>query len=190
MACFFQTLKETAARPGEALRMLWQDLDLGNRKLSINYPEKGSNPRVIPISDKLLNMLLALRASNQTAKRIFPYKSTDAAGRSFRKMRQRAARKLGNPELLKIYFYTCRYWRATFEYHKTRDFGAVMYLLGHNSLKYVLLYAQLDKAYFGGNIEYICKEAFTREEAMKLIEAGFEYVLTDKEGVSLFRKIK
>ena len=65
-----------------------------------------------------------------------------------------------------------------------------MQLLGHTSLKYVLLYAQLDKTYFGGEKEYLCKEAFTRQEAMKLIEAGFEFVLTDKEGVSLFRKTK
>ena len=190
MACLFQTLKETAARPGEALRMLWQDLDVGNRKLAINHPEKGSNPRVLPISEKLLNMLEAMRGQRRTNDRIFPYRSADSAGRSFRKMRRRAAKNLGNPELLKIYFYTCRYWRATSEYHKTRDFGAVMYLLGHKSLKYVLLYAQLDKTYFGGNIEYLCKEAFTRQEAMKLIEAGFDLVMTDTEGVSLFRKIK
>jgi integrase len=187
MACLFQTLKETAARPGEAIRMLWADLDVGNRRLAINHPEKGSSPRIIPISEKLLNMLSALPRGSKT---IFPYKSADSASRSFRKMRKRAVKKLGNPELEKIFFYTCRYWRATLEYHKKGDFGAVMQLLGHSSLKYVLLYAQLDKTYFGGSIEYICKEAFTRQEAIKYVEAGYDLVMTDKEGVSLFRKIK
>ena len=52
-----------------------------------------------------------------------------------------------------------------------------------------LLQAQLSEAYFGDK-GYVCKEAFTRQDAMELIELGFEFVLTDKEGVSLFRKIK
>jgi hypothetical protein len=84
-------------------------------------------------------------------------------------MRKRAIAKLVNQELSKIDFYTSRYWRATAEYHKTRDFGAVMVLLGHTSLRYVLLYAQLSETYFG-DVGYVCKEAFTRQDAMKLIE--------------------
>jgi integrase len=102
-------------------------------------------------------------------------------------MRQRAIHKLGNPELRKIDFYTFRYWRATMEYRRLHDFGAVMILLGHKSLKYVLLYAQLSDAYAHGG--YICREARTTMEARQLIEDGFEYVM-DKEGVSLFRKLK
>ena len=64
-----------------------------------------------------------------------------------------------------------------------------MVLLGHTSLRYVLLYAQLSETYFG-DVEGVmfAKETFTRQDAMKLIQLGFEYVLTDKEGVSLFRK--
>jgi hypothetical protein len=103
-------------------------------------------------------------------------------------MRQRAIWKLGNPELKKIDFYTFRYWRATMEYRRLHDFGAVMILLGHKSLKYVLLYAQLSDAY-DPNGGYVCKEAFTRAEAKQFIEDGFEYVM-EKEGVSLFRKLK
>ena len=41
-----------------------------------------------------------------------------------------------------------------------------------------------------GDKGYVCKEAHNRQQAMQLIELGFEYILTDKEGVSLFRKIK
>jgi hypothetical protein len=71
------------------------------------------------------------------------------------------------------------------EYRRAGDFGAVMVLFGHKLLKYVLLYAQLAEGY-GTNKEYICKEAQTRQQAMPLIEAGFDYVMTDKEGVTLF----
>jgi integrase len=185
MAAFLQTLKETGARPGEAWKLSWDDLDIEGKKLNISHPEKGCNPRIRPISDKLLRMLLALP---RTQKRIFTYKTKDVAGKTFREMRKRAIRKLGNPELRKIDFYTFRYWRATMEYRRYHDFGCVMVLLGHKSLRYVLLYAQLSDAYCS-NEAYVCKEARTRQEAKQLIEDGFEYVM-DKEGISLFRKIK
>jgi hypothetical protein len=74
------------------------------------------------------------------------------------------------------------------DYRRYHDFGCVMVLLGHKSLRYVLLYAQLSDAYCS-NEAYVCKEARTRQEAKQLIEEGFEYVM-DKEGISLFRKIK
>ena len=185
MATFLQTLKETGARPGEAWKLEWDDLDIEGKKLNISHPEKGCNPRIRPISPKLLHMLLALP---RTKKRIFTYKSRDVAGKTFRAMRKRATQKLGNPELRKIDFYTFRYWRATMEYRRYHDFGCVMVLLGHKSLRYVLLYAQLSDAYCS-NEAYVCKEARTRQEAKQLIEEGFEYVM-DKEGISLFRKIK
>src|SRR4030067_448933 len=56
MATFLQTLKETAARPGEAWQIEWEDLDIEGKKLHISHPEKSCNPRIRPISDKLLRM--------------------------------------------------------------------------------------------------------------------------------------
>ena len=65
-----------------------------------------------------------------------------------------------------------------------------MYLLGHNSLRYVLLYKQLSKARrYGHGEEYIVREAKTKNQAMSLLSDGFEYVM-DKGGASLFRKLK
>jgi hypothetical protein len=88
----------------------------------------------------------------QTKKRVFTYKSLNYIGKAFRRTRKLAIQKFGNTELRKIDFYTNRYWRATMEYRRTGDFGAVMVLLSHKSLKYVLLYAQLSEMY-GGNKE-------------------------------------
>ena len=65
-----------------------------------------------------------------------------------------------------------------------------MVLLGHKSSKYLWLYVQLAKIYFGSVREYVCKEAVDRQQEMKLIEAGFDYIRTDKDGVSLYRKPK
>jgi hypothetical protein len=64
-----------------------------------------------------------------------------------------------------------------------------MILLGHKSLRYVLLYAQLSKVYEHGSDGYICREATNKAEAKALIEEGFEFV-TDKGRASLFRKLK
>jgi hypothetical protein len=52
------------------------------------------------------------------------------------------------------------------------------------------LYVQLAKICFSGAREYVCKEAFDRQHEMKLVEQGFEYIRTDKDGVSLYRKPK
>jgi integrase len=58
-AALLQTLKETAARVGEAWALKWTDLDVENRTVRLT-PEKGSDPRISRISPKLLSMLLAM----------------------------------------------------------------------------------------------------------------------------------
>ncbi len=187
MCVLLQILKETGARPGEALKLEWDDLDLEQRRINISHPEKGCNPRILPISPNLVNAILALPHAKENL--IFNYKSKNYAGETFRRIRKKAIQKLGNKELRKIDFYTFRYWRATMEYRKYRDFGSVMILLGHRSLRYVLLYAQLSKNYEHGGDGYICREARTLAEEKALIEDGFEYV-KDRGGVSLYRKVK
>lgn len=189
MSILLQTLKETGARPGEALRLEWVDIDIANKAVNISHPEKGCNSRILPISENLVKSLLSL--PHVRGNLIFDYKNKRACAQSFRRMRKRAAAKLGNPELLKVDFYTFRYWRATEEYDRShKDFEAVMYLLGHNSLRYVLLYKQLSKARrCGSGDKYIVREARTKRAAKDLMEDGFEYVM-DKGGSSLFRKLK
>jgi integrase len=122
---------------------------------------------------------------------IFNYKNKHVCGQSFRKMRKRAIKKLGNPEFVKIDFYTFRYWRATEEYDLShKDFEAVMYLLGHNSWRYVLLYKQLSKARrYGATEKYIVKEAKTKKQEIELLEDGFEWV-KDRGKTALYRKLK
>jgi hypothetical protein len=94
--------------------------------------------------------------------------------------------KLGNPRLRQITFHTFRHWKATMEYHKTKDILHVMRLLGHKNIKNTLIYTQL--VTFEDD-DYICKAAINIKEATELIEAGFEYVC-DVTQVKLFRKRK
>jgi len=56
-ATFLQLLKETAMRSGEAKRLQWIDLDFEKNLVTLNLPEKGSNPRMWKTSQKLMGML-------------------------------------------------------------------------------------------------------------------------------------
>jgi integrase len=94
--------------------------------------------------------------------------------------------KLGNPRLLRIHFHTLRHWKATMEYHRTKDILCVMKLLGHKNIANTLIYTQLVE--FEGD-EYHSAIANNVEEAQKLIEAGFEYVCSHRDEI-LFRKRK
>jgi len=73
-------------------------------------------------------------------------------------------------------FYTFRYWRATEGYDRShKDYDAVMYLLGHSSLRYVLLDKQLSRTRScRRGEEYIVRETKTKKESKALVEDGFE----------------
>ena len=106
------------------------------------------------------------------------------------KTRKQLAFKLQNPRLREIGLHTFRHWKATMEYHKTRDILHVQQLLGHRDLRNTLIYINLEKAIFqNADEEYHVKVAETLQEACKLLEVGFEYV-TDLNGAKLFRKRK
>ncbi|MEM3602778.1 MAG: tyrosine-type recombinase/integrase [Candidatus Bathyarchaeia archaeon] len=183
ISTFLQLLKETGARLGEAFNLKWTDIDLISRTIRIT-PEKGSEPRIFCISEKLATMIGCLP---KTSDRIWIYKSARNIEREFRRERKRIAHKLGNPRILQIHFHTLRHWKATIEYAKTKDILYVQKLLGHKSLKTTLRYTQLVN--YPHAEEYVCKVAKTVDEAKELVEAGFEYV-TDMEGVKLFKKLK
>jgi hypothetical protein len=56
MATFLQMLKETGARCGEIWILKWADIDFESKVVNIT-PEKNSNPRVVHLSNKLIEML-------------------------------------------------------------------------------------------------------------------------------------
>jgi len=184
IATFLQLAKETGARAGEVFALKWTDVDLESKTIRITA-EKGSEPRIFKISTKLIGMLNNLPRDSE---RIFSYyKSLKNLRRSFERYRKRVAYRLGNPRLLRISFHTLRHWKATTEYHRTKDILYVMQLLGHKSIKNTLVYTQLVKSQ--DEAEFVCKVAKTVDQASKLIEAGFEYVC-EIDGIKLFRKRK
>lgn len=185
IAALLQTLKDTGARIGEVAKLKWIDFDPERRTLRI-HPEKGSNPRMLSISEKLAGMLNSLHKNSEY---IFN-PNTKALRASFNKQRKRAAVKLNNPRLNQITFHTLRHWKGTMEYHKTKDPWHVKKILGHKSLQSTELYINIEQAIFQvTNDEYHVKVAHNLKEACALVEAGFEYV-TDMEDAKIFRKRK
>ena len=180
MATFLQTLKETFADPGEALRIRWIDVNDSNNTITINRPVKGHNPRQLKVSSKLIAMLNALP---KTSERIFPttYRSMVT---SYMRVRARAAQKLQNPRLLSISFTTFRHWGATMTYHYTRKILLVQKLLGHKHIQNTMVYTQLVQF---KDDEFDVETATTVEEAKTLLKAGFDYI-AEKDGIMLFRR--
>jgi integrase len=188
-ATFLQLLKETAMRAGEAKRLLWTDIDFERQIITLNAPEKGSLPRIWKVSRKLIAMLNALPRKSL---RVFGDGPVNSLKSTFLKTRKRLAAKLQNPRLLRISFHTFRHWKATMEYHRTKDILHVMSFLGHKKIDNTLIYVQIDQKLFkDADDGFIVRVAHNVGEAVALIEAGFEYVTGEYcDGGKIFRKRK
>jgi integrase len=169
-------------RFGEAWALRWNDISLENKMIDVNFPEKGSNPRKLKVSDKLLAMLGSFPHDKPT---VFQGSERHFA-RGFRRQRKKLAFKLKNNDLLRIHFHTFRHWKATMEYHKTKSPVHVQYILGHKSLNSTQLYIQLLSF---DSEDFYSAVAKTVEEARQLVEAGFDFVCQMND-VSIFRKRK
>jgi integrase len=184
IALFLQIAKDTGARAGEIYRLQWTDIDFEGRTISI-IAEKGSNPRIFRLSNKLFDMLSSRPKDTQN---IFNrYLNLNNLRRTFERQRNRTAKKLGNSRLQKITFHTLRHWKGTMEYHNTKDILHVMQVLGHKNIKNTLLYTQLLQV--EKDDQFICKVAKTPKEIQELIEQGFEFVCSSDD-LKFFKKRK
>jgi len=181
MATILQLLKESGTRIGEALRLRWIDVDLEKNTITVNNPEKEGNPRMMRVSNKLATMINYLPRKSD---RVFGDTLHKNLRITYGRLRNRAAEKLQNPKMRYITFHTFRHWKATMEYHKTKDILHVQKILGHRNIVNTLIYTQL---IIFENEDYHSAVAATVQEARSLIEAGFEYVCTH-EGIMIFRK--
>jgi integrase len=187
-ATFLQLMKETGIRPGEAWNLRWVDLDSERRCINI-LPEKNSNARQLAVSNRLLSMLNALPKKYDYVFRNPAVNSTKHLHRFrevYREQRKRVSIKLQNPRLDQITFKTLRHFKATMEYHKTKDILHVMQLLGHKNIQNTLVYTHLVS---WESDAFTSKVAMNQKEITELIEAGFDFIL-QKDGLAYFRKRK
>jgi integrase len=184
-SAFLSLLKDTAARPLEAWNLKWSDIDFANSHVTIT-PLKHSKPRRLRLSSRTLNQLSQVKRNHDWIFGDGTLRTYQHFLRNFELSRKDAAKRLGNPRLGAISFRTLRHFKATMEYHRTKDILHVMQLLGHKSIKNTLVYTHLVN--FEGD-EYICKVARSVDEAKQLVESAFEFV-TDVDGMKLFKKRK
>ena len=185
VSTYLQLLKDTGARCGEISRLKLSSIDLQQKVVRINA-EKGSNSRILPISQKSIDMLDNLPKNDE---RIFA--NAGDMRSNFFMQRRRIAKKLGNPRLLEIHFHTLRHWKATTEQHKTKDPWHVKEILGHKSITSTEVYIHIEKQLYRNraNDDFTVKVAKTPEEITGLMETGFEYIMT-KDDLAYFRKRK
>jgi integrase len=185
LGTFLQGLKDTGADPGELAKLKWTDLNIEAGTINIK-PVKGHKPRVLRVSDQFLSRVQTLPKESEE---IFHYESLRSA---YAKAKKYLARKLSNPRLLAINFTTFRHWKGTMEYHLTHDIIHVKELLGHMRIDNTMVYINLETAIFASkNDQFYAAVANEPDEAVKLIEAGFDYVTGEyNDGGKLFRKRK
>lgn len=188
VSIFLQTLKDTGADPGEALRIEWPDINKKAPTITLSYPVKGHDSRTVRVSRNLISRLELLP---KRAERIFTATYRGMAS-NYWTQRKRVVREQNNPRLLRITFRSFRHWRATYEYHETRSLLHVKKLLGHKNVQNTMVYIDIERALYGDeeDANFISRGTTSTKGARTLIEAGFQYVCTTPNGTMLFRKRK
>ena len=185
MVPFLRILKETAMRFAECHQLQWTDINFQRKQITIQT-EKGSDPRIIPISQALINMLSNMPRKSE---RLFPA-TRGAISSNYYLQRKKIAQKLGIPRIMKISLHTFRHWRITNYAHEVGgNYALVQEFSGHRDIESVAIYIHLRKQIYlnGREDDYIVEIARTVEEASKLIAVGFEFV-HEYNGVMIYRR--
>jgi integrase len=189
LSTVLQTIKETGIRIGELTQLTPLDLDTERKTLKIT-PEKGSNPRILPISDKLITMIKNLPKDPRAKYKTLFQPHKDTLRDYLCTQRKALAQRFNNPRLAKIGFHTLRHWKGTMEYHNTKDIVHVKTVLGHKSITSTMIYINLDSALFLQTDEnFVCKVAHNEQEETELIEANFTHV-NNRGELAFYKKRK
>jgi len=181
----YTLLKELGLRPIELHNLTLQNIDLEKGVVHIKTAKHGRN-RSLKLNEKTLAMLrtyVSRYAFNLTQKM---FKTPETLEKVWQKARKRTALKFHDQEIAKIRLYDLRHFYGSMLYHKTKDLLYVKEQMGHKSISSTMKYMHLVN--FESD-EFTVKVAKTLEDAVKLVEAGFEYV-TEMDGVKIFRKRK
>jgi integrase len=186
MCLVLSMMRDLGTRPIELTWLKVKDIDLESGIVNITTAKFGVG-RTLKLKAGTLAILKAWVSKYNIGlnDRLFPVKANSLC-ESYRKHRNFLATKMVDPAFKSIRLYDFRHYRASKEYHRTKDLLYVKQFLGHGDLRSTLKYIQLVDF---GNDEFTCKVAKNLGDASGLIEAGFTFVC-DMEGVKLFRKAK
>ena len=177
---------EAGLRPVELCRLKVKDINFDHKVITPKTAKNG-NPRTLPISQSLTAAIQdhIIKRNLKPDDKLF-HGTADDYGKNYRAMRNKLAEKLKDPTIRTIRLYDLRHYFCT---KKLNDIGnpyTVMVLMGHKKLETTQKYMHLLNL---NDDEWTCTGATTAKDAVKLIEAGFQYV-TNIEGIQLFRKRK
>jgi integrase len=129
------------------------------------------------------------RINKNPARKDLIFAHADDMRSCFYLQKRRIVERQASPNLMLIHFHTFRHWKATTEQHNTRDPWHVKMILGHKSIKSTETYIHLEKMLYQGraNDQFTVKVADTLEDAIELMEVGFEFH-AEVAGHKLFRK--
>ena len=117
--------------------------------------------------------------------------SKESLRRVFEVSRNRIAERSKNPRLKKIHLHTLRHWKATIEYHKTKDIIHVKTILGHRSIESTMVYINIEQALFLQETdEWTTIVTHSIEEETKAIDTGFQLVRAINEATAIYKKRK
>lgn len=182
-ATIFTILSETALEGAELHKIRQKDIDKEQGIITAegNKGHRGRSFKLKQTTAEMLRTYLGKYPKEQ------PFPRPQIMAEAWREARSRASKKLNNPELLKIPLKSLRNYSAVQLYYQTQDPWRVMLHLGHKKLETTQHY--ISGMIPQGEAEYTCKTAKTTEEAITLIEAGFQYVNHIGE-LALYRKRK
>jgi integrase len=182
-ATIFTILEETGLEAMELATMKRNHIDTEQGIINAEGC-KGHNSRSFKLKPQTADMLRTYLYKYTTDS---PFPSSRSMGEVWRRIRNRLAKKLNQPQLKNIPMRNLRHHFATLKYDQTKDILLVKQLLGHKKIETTMFYTQLIT--FSESEEYTCKTAKDIKEATDLIEHGFQYV-TEMEGIKLFKKRK
>jgi len=179
----FTILAETGLEGQELHNLHRNDIDTERGIISVQGC-KGHASGTYKLKQRTLEMLREYLARNPQE---HPFPRSKVMAQIWRKVRNRLADNLKQPELSKIPMKNLRNYSGAKLYYSIPDPIAVMRHLRHKKLETTMHY--LRAITLDGEEEYTCKTATNIKEATDLIEHGFQYV-TEMEGIKLFRKRK
>jgi len=187
MALILSMSRDLGSRPIELTWLKVADINLQNGIVSLTGAKYtvGRNGKLKPNTLEMLKQYIT-KKDLKLNERIFPTESENIS-ESYRTLRNRLTKNLQDPTLKTIRLYDFRHFKASMEYHRTKDLLYIKQLLGHKDLRTTLRYTQLLENL--GNDEFHCKTAKTINEATQLIENGFQYI-TEIDNTKLFKKRK
>jgi len=142
-ALAFSMIRDLGLRPIELTWLRVKDIDLESGIVTITSAKHCSG-RTLRLRQTTLLMLRNYIATKDLNLNdgLFPINSFSLS-ETWRRVRNRTSKKLGDSSLKTIRLYDLRHWKATTEYHKTKDLLYVKTLLGHRDLRATLRYTQL-----------------------------------------------